>query len=392
MIKILQAALLLLLIQVYTSCKSDKNSFQITGTIKDTTFDLLYLEELPLATNQPVVVDSVRPDPSGKFTLRAPATEDRVFFIRPSTVPYPLFIVVNDNKKIQVDVRFEGQKGELSPVYTITGSPASQLLQDFSSSFNEGMRKISTLASRLDSTTQGGGPDTLIRRIEETILARASALKTDVEVQLNRAPSPSTYILILSVFQSAASNPKYGLQSYTIEELNVRLDKLGSQFPKHTGLAAFRKNLDDQIQKSIGLVGQLAPEFALPDANGKPVPLNSFRGKWVLVDFWASWCKPCRMENPTVVAAYQRFKNKNFTVLGVSLDREEGKQDWLNAIEDDKLDWTHVSDLKFWNSGVVPLYNIEGIPYNVLVDPQGKVVAENLRGPDLERKLKEVLK
>jgi alkyl hydroperoxide reductase subunit AhpC len=98
------------------------------------------------------------------------------------------------------------------------------------------------------------------------------------------------------------------------------------------------------------------------------------------------------MENPNVVAAYQQFKNKNFTVLGVSLDREDGKEDWIKAIKDDRLDWTQVSELKFWNSIVVPMYNIEGIPYNVLVDPQGKIVAENLRGPDLAKKLQAVLK
>jgi peroxiredoxin len=139
-------------------------------------------------------------------------------------------------------------------------------------------------------------------------------------------------------------------------------------------------------------MGQTAPEFTLPDVNGKAVSLNSFRGKWVLVDFWASWCRPCRMENPNVVAAYQQFKNKNFTVLGVSLDREDGKEDWIKAIKDDRLEWTQVSELKFWNSIVVPMYNIEGIPYNVLIDPQGKIVAENLRGPDLAKKLQAVLK
>ena len=128
----------------------------------------------------------------------------------------------------------------------------------------------------------------------------------------------------------------------------------------------------------------------MPDVNGKPVSLNSFRGKYVLVDFWASWCGPCREENPNVVAAYNKFKNKNFTILGVSLDKE--KSAWLKAIKDDGLTWNHISDLKFWNSIAVPLYKIEGIPYNVLVDPQGKIIAKELRGPDLENKLAEVLK
>ena len=125
------------------------------------------------------------------------------------------------------------------------------------------------------------------------------------------------------------------------------------------------------------------------DVNGKTVKLSSFRGKYVLVDFWASWCGPCRNENPAVVGVYNRYKDKNFTILGVSLDKD--KADWLKAIKDDHLTWTHISDLQFWNSKAVELYRFEGIPYNVLLDPQGKVVAEGLRGEQLDQKLQQIL-
>lgn len=138
-------------------------------------------------------------------------------------------------------------------------------------------------------------------------------------------------------------------------------------------------------------VGSIAMDFTQEDTLGKPVSLSSFRGKYVLVDFWASWCAPCRQENPNVVANYNRFKNKNFTVFGVSLDRPGQKEKWLEAIHTDGLAWTHVSDLQFWGNAVAQQYHIESIPQNFLIGPDGKIVAKNLRGPALTNKLCELL-
>ena len=134
----------------------------------------------------------------------------------------------------------------------------------------------------------------------------------------------------------------------------------------------------------------MAPELTMNDINDKPFSLSQLRGKYVLIDFWASWCMPCREENPNVVAAFNQFKNKNFTVLGVSLDKN--KQSWLDAIKEDKLIWQQISDLKYWSSAATPLYGIDGIPYNVLIDPQGKIIATRLTGNALQNKLTEVLK
>ena len=153
----------------------------------------------------------------------------------------------------------------------------------------------------------------------------------------------------------------------------------------------FAKNLSTAIARDkVGAIGSPAIDFTQTDTAGNNVSLSQFKGKYVLLDFWASWCRPCRMENPNVVAAYNTFKNKNFTVLSVSLD--EKRESWLNAIKMDGLNWTHVSDLKYWSNDAARQYNIQSIPQNYLIDPNGVIIAKNLRGEALIAKLKELLK
>jgi len=162
-------------------------------------------------------------------------------------------------------------------------------------------------------------------------------------------------------------------------------DLLEKEIPNSPVAQEFVTMVDNMAKLAVGKV---APEIALPNPKGDTVKLSSLRGNYVLVDFWAKWCKPCRAENPNVVRMYNKYNDKGFEVYGVSLDRR--RSDWLQAIEEDGLHWTQVSDLKFWNSKAAEIYNIKAIPFAVLLDPEGRIIAKNLRGRALEKKLEEI--
>ncbi len=194
----------------------------------------------------------------------------------------------------------------------------------------------------------------------------------------------------------ALNNPNSVIGAWAIKKMlyNFDLAKLKKVYPAFSP-AVQQSSFAKEIKKEMDImdrtaIGQMAPDFTQNDSTGKPLALASFKGKYVLVDFWASWCGPCRRENPNVVEAYKKFKGKNFTILGVSLD--DNKEAWVKAVNTDGLAWNHVCDMKGWKNAVAAEYGIRAVPSNFLIDPSGKILAHNLRGEVLQDTLAKILK
>jgi peroxiredoxin len=363
----------------------------VHGRISGSKAKMVYLEEVPLGSMNPQVVDSAKLDKDGSFTLHSQAAEATLLNLRLDQFSFPILSLVNDTSEVDVTVRMNDQQPDFASDYDVKGSPASQRMKDYIVKVTGYLQDIYRDAVTFDSLRKQPGTDSLQAVATGRKKQTGSKLREYAFATVQEANNPALSVFALTYYLSAAGNQAYELEPVSDEELDKAIADLVKRYPAHKALAALKKSMDDaNAQKPASLVGRPAPEFTLPDVNGKQVSLNSFRGKYVLVDFWASWCGPCRRENPNVVKAFQQFKDKNFTILGVSLD--ETKEAWMKAIVQDQLKWTQVSDLKHWESSVVSLYGIQGIPYNVLLDPEGKVIAENLTGSSLERKLAEVLK
>ena len=226
-----------------------------------------------------------------------------------------------------------------------------------------------------DSTNKGGGANQIQSKLKVIQTDYHAALKNFIQT------NPDSYLSLLTLGTLGGPSPDPN-------ELEPLLDGLSPDLRNTETARALRSALEGLKTTAIGA---MAPDFEQTDTLGHPVRLSSFRGKYVLLDFWASWCGPCRQENPNIVKVYNQYKNKNFTIIGVSLDKKEGAFAWLNAIKSDHLTWTQLSDLKFWNNAVAQLYFVQSIPKNFLIDPAGKIIAQDLRGDDLENELAKVL-
>ena len=304
----------------------------------------------------------------GKFTITGSVNE-----------PILCFLMIGESKPAEIyiensNITFKAHKSQPGK-YDVEGSASHKEFSAFIGVFMPIVQQMSALASTINKTAPGTERDGL--------MSTYNSLQLNVQKEIDKLveSKPASYV---SAF---VLNATYQFNEDPIV-LESRFNKLSASIRQsETG-----KQLEAFIaEKKIGAVGTASLDFTQPDTTGNPVSLSSFRGKYVLVDFWASWCGPCRDENPNVVKNFQQFNKKNFTVLGVSLDRPGQKEKWIQAIKDDNLTWTNVSDLQFWNNAAARLYHISGIPQNILVDPNGKIVARNLRGPALEAKLCELL-
>jgi peroxiredoxin len=262
----------------------------------------------------------------------------------------------------------------------ITGSPVNDDNAKLTAMLKPAVAKMEALQAEYASKTD---EDRKNEAYMQTIYARSEKIEKEMQ-DLSQGfinSNPNSYVA-LNAFRSVLG---YDIDPTTAEPA---FNKFSAEL-KSTPLGKSIQTSIEGAKKSQ--VGIMATDFTQNDPSGKPIKLSDFKGKYVLVDFWASWCGPCRRENPNVVKAYNTYKDKNFTVLGVSLDRPDGKEAWEKAIKDDGLTWSHVSDLKYFDNEASKMYGVQAIPFNFLVDPTGKIVARNLREEALQTKLAELL-
>lgn len=324
-------AMCVLAMMVVTSCTIEKKGYTINGNISDVKEGVVYLKKY-VDKSFEYVDSAVITD--GKFKFEGVVSEALAHGLttqKESRRPLVFFL---DNDAMEVTLNESDKK------LVVTGSPANDIF------------------------------------MANAPMVRSKGYSLDSLLAVHPA-SPVTAYFVVKDF--AYKLDLEGMKSVRTK-LDVSLD--GTSYVEQIESMIARM---EKVQ-----VGSEAPDFTLPDVDGNPVSLSSFRGKYVLVDFWAAWCPDCRKENPNIVAAWEKYKNKNFAVLGVSLDRN--RDQWLAAIEKDKLAWTQVSDLKYWSSEAAVLYCIRWIPMSFLIDPEGKIVAVGLEGEDLHNKLEELLK
>lgn len=337
---------------------------------------MAFLDEVRPA--ETITIDTASIDPlKGIFRFQVlPRKSESLYRIRIGN-RYSFFLVAAD-KDIRVTGDYAGN-GEMN----ISGSAASVELQHFITSLNRQNKSLNQHPEEITAQKKVAN-DSLLRIEKYQLELERQALLDTILNKARSTESPVVAVFALSILDDQGAWNK-GKPVF---------DGLASRFPHSTmvkeAVADYKKKLNNKgLAMSVG-IGDQAPALSYPDPQGKIISLADYKGKYVLIDFWASWCAPCREANPELVKVYKRFKNDNFTILGVSLDSK--KTSWEKAIRKDGLAWNQISDLKGWNSLPAATYGVEAIPANFLVDPQGKIIAKDIQGDSLAAKLRRVLK